>query len=208
MVRPLLALAWSGSLLITLARVHAEENGQAVGASTNGIYGSATYSPNSYGEGGHLVSVYSHFTPPSTNIDYISQFELEKFHVAKYFVATNSFCGFLELKDSGGNKLPLLKPNVNSQAAYPSSYSLKQVFINLNKGISMGPELPMAITGTDPRICNFHLHRYFQIEKLGDYQLTIWPKIYKRSVTNLDLVERIDLPPVTIPIKWTESSSK
>ena len=200
----LLTLSWSGCLFVALPSIHAEEHSQeAIGASTNGIYASAKYLPNYYGDGGHFVSIFVHFRSPSTNIDYISQFALEKYQVAKYFNATNSFIGFIELKDSGGDKMPLLKTNVNSHVAYPNSYSLHQAHTDLNKGISMGPELPYSITGSDPEAGNFHLQNYFKIEKPGDYQLTVWPKIYKKSETNQDIVQRIDLPPVTIPIKWT-----
>ena len=162
--------------------------------------------PNYPAGDGPAVSIFIHFRSPNTNIDYISPFELEKYRVAKYFGAPNSFFGFVELKDSEGRKMALLKPQANSQAAYPDSYSIQQARIDLNKGISMGPELPGVITGSDPVAGNFHLQNYFKIEKPGDYQLTIWPKIYKKSETNQDIVQRIDLPPVTIPIKWAGNS--
>ena len=201
----LLIWCFAGCLFIAPLGIHAEENGQPVGASTNGIYASAKYLPNAPGDGGHLISIFVHFRSPSTNIDYISPFELEKYQVAKYFNARNAFIGLIELENSSGEKIPLLKTNVNSQAEYPDSYSLKQTRMDLNQG-NIGPELPYAITGSDPEAGNFNLPKYFKIKKPGDYQLTVWPKIYKKTETNSDLVKRIDLPPVTIPIKWTGSS--
>lgn len=201
------ALYWFGCFFFALSSVRAETQIQAAGASTNGIYASVKYLPNYPGSGGPAVSVFIHFRSPSTNIDYISPFALEKYQVAKYFNARNSFIGFIELKDSGGEKTSLLKPSVNSQTAYPDSYSLKRARRDLANRSGMGPELPGVITGSDPKAGNFHLLKYFNIEKPGDYKLTIWPKIYKKSGTNSDLVKRIDLPPVTIPIKWTEGTT-
>ena len=198
----LLTLSWSGCLFVALPSIHAEEHSQeAVGTSTNGIYASGKYLLNGHGGGGHFVSILVHFRSPGTNIDYISPFADEKYQWAKYFDAQNSFIGFIELKDSDGNKIPLLKTNVNSQAAYPNTYSLHQARMESNNH-NMGPELPYAITGSDPEAGNFHLQSYFKIENPGDYLLTVWPKIYKKSETNQDIVQRIDLPPVTIPIKW------
>jgi hypothetical protein len=60
-----------------------------------------------------------------------------------------------------------------------------------------------VIEGRWPDIC---LTNYFNIKKSGEYELTIWPKIYKRSAKDRDLCERIDVPPVTIPIKWDGKS--
>ena len=190
-------------LLAGTSGARAWESYEAEGLATNGIYASVSYRPD-YPGGGHAISTFIHFKPPSTNIDYISAFEVGKYQAAKYFSTPNSFIGFIELNNTNGDKIPVLKPWVNSPDAYPSSYSLKQARVDLNKGTSMGPELPGAITGIDPEAGNFYMKDFFLIEKPGDYQLTVWPKIYRRSEANNDLMKRIDLPPVTIPIHWTE----
>lgn len=181
-----------------------EGESEGVGTSTNGIHASAKYSSNYIGDEGPIVSVFIHFASPSTNIEYVSAFKPGKYGVAKYFGTTNSFVGFVELKNTNGDKISMLKPWLNFPNAYPDSYSLELARLNLNKGISMGPELPGVITGADPEVGNFHLKRLFLIENPGEYQLTLWPKFYERSEVNHDLMERIDLPPVIVPIHWTE----
>src|SRR5208283_691611 len=47
-----------------------------------------------------------------------------------YFMATNSFCGPIELHDAAGRVLPLLKPAVSWSAAYPADYGLEAVNSN------------------------------------------------------------------------------
>ena len=48
----------------------------------------------------------------------------------------------------------------------------------------------------------FKLSDYFAITNAGEYRLTVWPKIFTRALTNKDLCERVDLPPVTITFQW------
>ena len=140
----------------------------------------------------------------------------------KYFMGTNYIdgnycCGPVEMQDKEKRQLPLLRPQINFPSAYPPSYSLTnaQAFIlrcrnrqavALNGLLSPFPLLPRD--GVEVDLPKFNVANYFKLETPGEYQLTVWPKIYKRSATNDDVCERLDLPPVTIPIKWNGDSSK
>ena len=135
----------------------------------------------------------------------------------KYFMGTNYIdvnycCGPVEMQDKDKRKLPLLRPQINLPSAYPPSYSLTnaQAFIwryrnrqavALDGLLAPFPLLPRD--GLEVDLPKFNIENYFKLETPGEYQLTVWPKIYQRSATNSDLCERIDLPPVTIPIQWT-----
>ena len=200
--------------------VRASEADQSAPAATNGVYASGKYIVF-YPNGGHVIRLFVHFRPPSTNISSLSPFPMivksangdevgvTSIDVGIYFLATNSFCGFIELRDQSGDKITLLKPEMNLPESYPNSYNLKIANrLLMEKTSYIGADKPGCLSGTDPEQCRFHLKDYFKIEKPGDYQLTVWPKIYKRSETNRDLCDRIDLPPVTIPIKWTDDASK
>ena len=191
----------------------AEDAKQTYGSATNGIYASGQFVSHwPAAAGGNVVRLYIHFREPSTNATFAPVAVTTKltngievgqtpFDVAKYFMATNSFCGFIELRNESGNKMPLLNFDANSPKNYPSTYNLKLA----SRLTEQWFYLPGGLSGTDPELFRLHIQQYFKIEKSGDYQLTVWPKIYKRSETNRNLCERIDLPPVTIPIHWTEA---
>jgi hypothetical protein len=195
----------------------AEETNLNIRANTDGIFASGKYFPDWPGKG-HLVSIIIHFNPPNTNVTVppfpriirqtngivlVQDPVLE----GKYFMATNSFCGFVEMHNAAGDTIPLLKPEVASQEAYPASYSLKLVSLLLANNVGRGSALPGVISGANAEL-SFHLTDYFKIEEPGNYQLTVWPKIYKRVSTNDDICQRIDLPPVTVTIKWDGVSNK
>jgi len=125
----------------------------------------------------------------------------------KYFMATNSFCGLIELRDADGKKLHLLKPEVNLQKSYPISYNLRLMHQILDNGFSTdGSSLPRPLVGADVQL-GFNLKDYFEIKNPGEYQMKVFPIIYKRSATNDDLCERVDLPPLAIPIKWAKNNT-
>lgn len=48
----------------------------------------------------------------------------------------------------------------------------------------------------------FYLNDYFEIKGPGEYKFTVSAKLYKQSETNSDVYQRIDIPPVTVPIQW------
>jgi hypothetical protein len=128
--------------------------------------------------------------------------------------ATNSFCGPIELQDASGKKLLLLKPKVSSLESYPNNFSFTKLYENwqqeLNgKPVLMEPRMPgdcepdfLCENSKPYQVCYFQLTDYFKVEKAGEYKLIIWPKIYEQSETNKDFYERIDIPPVNIPVQW------
>lgn len=184
-------------------------------AETNsvGIYASGKDWSQAPG-GGHRISISIHFTFPFTNPAvklYPSTFTNasgarfinDPSKSWMYFMATNSFCGFVELCDSVGQKLDLIKTEVNRHDSYPATYNLKlaRQFLMDKRGSLDGSQLPHPLIGANPSF-SFYLKDYFRIRNSGEYQLTVWPIIYKRSATNSDVCERINLTPVKIPIKW------
>lgn len=184
----------------------------------DGIYASGEYWKNPP-VGWERISVIIHFRAPSTNpawgvwpkvIKYANGSKTLKDPAKSwmFFLATNSFCGFVELRDKAGNKLHLLKPEVNSQDSYPNTYNLKimrKLLMGENTYWS-GPPVPYALIGSDVPI-SFYLKDYFKIDEPGEYQLTVWPKIYKRISQTNDLCQRIDLPPVAVTINWSGNST-
>lgn len=119
-----------------------------------------------------------------------------------YFMATNSFCGPIELRDAEGVDLTSLKPEVSSLDAYPLSYKQGTEKLNYLQRFKIysGPgifPIPLMETTSRSQVVRFRLGDYFTIKTPGEYKLTVWPKIYKRVATNNDTCQRIDLPPTT-----------
>jgi hypothetical protein len=48
-----------------------------------------------------------------------------------------------------------------------------------------------------PELARFRLFDYFEITNSGEYQLTVWPKVYVKTSTNTFDCKLIDVPPVT-----------
>jgi len=116
-------------------------------------------------------------------------------------------------------------PDVSSQAAYPPSYNLQTehgryfgrfkdfysgngifpvpLFLSIPRTklvVFKMPDLSKAKLSTLlPNMFErrFQLSDFYDINEPGEYQLTVWPKIYERSSTNRDVCQRIDLPPLT-----------
>jgi hypothetical protein len=138
-----------------------------------------------------------------------------------YRFGTNSALGPMLLRDASGNTLTNIRPEFNRLASYPDSYSLSNMTRLLEplRKISIdGHELPVPLMKwplTVPARSNevyftnlfvlrrpVSLERYFNITNNGEYMLTIYPKIYRATPTNEDLYQRLDLEPITVPIKW------
>jgi hypothetical protein len=147
-----------------------------------------------------------------------------------YYLPTNSFCGPIELRDSADRIIPTLKPEITSPSNYSVSYSLQEargMYLSQFKFFYRGPEmfpLPVFATSIRSELLRFQLGEpirqkrmdpegaladrwfplkdYFDIKQAGEYKLTVWPKIYKRTATNLDVCDRTDLPPVSATFKW------
>jgi hypothetical protein len=120
-----------------------------------------------------------------------------------YYMATNSFCGPVEVRNTSGRKLPSLKPQFCAFEAYRTSYSFSAATVQLRPppGYSGSP-LPKGLGGARPELARFELGDYFEITEPGEYTLTVWPKIYKRAPGPGDLCERVDIPPVSLKLKW------
>ena len=116
-----------------------------------------------------------------------------------YFKAINNFCGPVELRDATGQKVKLLRPEVSSNEAYPSSYKpdgsqqryMRQYVVAYSAPTLTYPEWEQ------PELARFKLFDYFAITNSGDYRLTVWPKVYVRTSTNTFDCKLIDVPPVT-----------
>jgi len=132
-----------------------------------------------------------------------------------YWGATNSFCGPMELVSESGKKMRLLKPEILSPQHYPEKFDLRPLHDDFwNKAAKSfsthdeipGHVLPEFLTeGNRPyQYRYFNLNEFFKVKKPGDYKLTVWPVIYRRSSTNDDMYEKIDVPPVTKPIHVTD----
>lgn len=116
-----------------------------------------------------------------------------------FFAPTNQFCGPVELENTNGMKIPPLKPQISSRNSYPAFFSLSAVTKSKHNPLNF---FPRPLGSWRDSLARFPLDDYFDIKKPGTYQLTVWPKIYKRASTNDDICHRIDLPPVSVTIKW------
>lgn len=124
----------------------------------------------------------------------------------KYFLATNSFCGPLELRDAAGRDVPPRKPGVESLTSYPASFDLRSVRSNFHwahlHAFYSGPEVPEPIIVRSMPLASFYLSDYFAMRKPGRYTLIVWPKIYARKSAADTVCQRIDIPPVTAAVDW------
>jgi hypothetical protein len=122
-----------------------------------------------------------------------------------YFAPTNLFCGPVQLIDASGRALPLLKPEVSSMESYPFAFSVSYA---KEHNPRPGTFFPAALNSSSAALVRFRLSDYFDIKLPGEYSLKVWPKIYKRPDTNSDIAQRIDLPPVSVIIKWDGATNK
>jgi hypothetical protein len=184
-----------------------ETNGIAIGVGVGAGF-DAGRTPEVFVSYDQTASVF-----PGTNSLYPYWANVVKQHVEKedwiYFKATNLFCGPIELRDASGEKIAMRKPEVSMLTAYPASYGLQVTASNYYKQFKgySGPFFPEPLMRPASVLIAFHLQDYFKLIEPGNYKLTVWPKIYKRSATNDDLCERVDIPPVTVFIKWGEVNS-
>jgi hypothetical protein len=134
--------------------------------------------------------------------------------IGEFFGATNHICGFMELLDESGKKVKSLRPDLTSSNCFPEKYNLRQVLLDFNKlsGQSFLASRKYRISPGDfssnflmePNkfysFGHFELTDVFNVREPGRYQLKVWPVIYKRSETNVDIFEKLILLPVTLPI--------
>jgi hypothetical protein len=119
-----------------------------------------------------------------------------------FYLPTNLFCGPISLTSKNGVIISSTQPETLS-SSYPSYFSLTEVKNHFSRShvYYSGPPFPRPLTFPVERVAQFRIGRYFKINTNEVYQLIVSPKIYRRSATNNDLYERLDLSPVTILIK-------
>ena len=124
-----------------------------------------------------------------------------------YLAATNLFCGPVELSNAAGKKIGMLKPSVSSPDSYPAYLSYRHLYESELRRhdfhfIIPGDRGRAFLSDTNEEfLMSIEPNDYFKVEKPGKYQLTIWPKICKRSDQNIDSYKRIDIPPVKVTIE-------
>lgn len=130
----------------------------------------------------------------------------------KYFTAVNVgagplwIAGPMELRDISGQTMPTLRPELVSAAAYPPNLRFSAIHNNQRKGEGFSHlRMPMAFWRESFQFGSFNLGEYFKVTKPGEYRLKVWPKIYEKSKRDGDLLERIDLPPVSVSFTYQPS---
>ena len=199
----ILASFFSG---LVIAQTNSASCVEAHGAQTNGI---SAWIQAWQLHGEQVISL--GVTIPSADVKFTNAWKNTvgwwrfKYFEATNFKTSNSFWGPIELEDVTGHRVPLLEPAIDFADAYPATNSVKTAerILMTKYGYSPynGPSLPAPLIGRGTTI-PFHLKDYFKLEKPGEYKLTVWPKIYRRISPTNDICQRIDLPPVTIPIQW------
>ena len=103
----------------------------------------------------------------------------------------------------------LLKPEVLSPESYPDTLRWSILFQQEMQRSTLSHVVPgdlglFGVNGTDTsgQLGFFDLGDYFQTKEPGEYKLTLWPKIYKRTGLDNDLYQRIDIPPVSVTFQW------
>lgn len=122
-----------------------------------------------------------------------------------YYRPPNLFCGPIELRDAAGAKVSCKKVEFVTAEAYPASFSFSEAK-KLNSNSSQ--MLPSPLVRTPELLGSFSLTNFFNIATPARYQLTVWPKIYKRSSTNDDVCLRIDLLPITTTVTIEPTSTE
>ena len=127
----------------------------------------------------------------------------------------NGFFGPMELRNANGEKMPLLKPEANNPSYYPEFLRWSILRPQMSGGVALGnPNGPHVgqwqefqryrdVQQAGGMLRN--LKSIFEVKEPGEYQLTLWPKIYKRSEKpdeDHDIYQLINVPPVTVTIKW------
>ena len=128
-----------------------------------------------------------------------------------YLVPTNWFCGMIRLWNSNQMELRCWKPKLMATNAYPASLNWQAMWLQIaqssgefspmpgDKSFFDGAEFKGSAVTRD-KICEFTLNDLFDLKAKGDYKLTVWAKIYKRSATNDNIYNRIDLAPASTTI--------
>lgn len=121
-----------------------------------------------------------------------------------YLVPTNGFCGSISLISSNNFEVPILNPSLLSSNSYPRYLEWTALLFG-DPGRYSGPVpgyngLFEKSGDTQGEICVIHLKEIYSLTNKGDYKLIVWPKIYKRTETNDNVYQRIDLAPVSTTV--------
>lgn len=146
---------------------------------------------------------------PNPKTDWITKWYTRDNASWPYHMATNSFCGPIELVNAERVKLPSLKPAMNSPGAYPAFISFRAIGANIpadDPPHTKRSDFPKPLIGAHPCLARIKVGDLFNIKEPGEYYFTVWPKIYMCSVTNSDTRVRVDVPPVTVSFKYRPPS--
>ena len=120
----------------------------------------------------------------------------------EYFEPTNGFCGSIELRSSAGTEIPLRNPTAFSNQVYSTSFRLGQLGYESPFNVKLAKPLLWRL----PLLGTYDLQNLFDLKEPGEYRLTILPKVYKRVKEDDDLCKRIDLPPLTVTVRFVLES--
>jgi hypothetical protein len=124
----------------------------------------------------------------------------------KYFTSWDDLPGIIRLTDAEGHAVSPTERFRATAARFPQTIRLNDA-----KGMPQQSDEPgtighlripdpiMDATNQQPLVA---LQDMFVVSKPGTYELSIYPKIYKRSDADTNLLERMDLPPVVIKFQY------
>jgi len=120
-----------------------------------------------------------------------------------YYVSSGGLPGPMELKDAAAHPLPAVKESMVSAGRFPAGVRFSDLYRQqqMKKGIR-SLRMPEPLIKRATALPALRLQDLFTVEKPGAYRLTIFAKIYKKSESNGDLLQRIDLPPVAVPFRY------
>lgn len=111
----------------------------------------------------------------------------------------------VELKDAKG--VPVLpKSSIKKlQGPTPAQKPIRDFPMTSREGLFFGRSAmfkdPLMLVPRAPYpLTEFNLYDYFSVKDDGTYSLTVWPAVYHFG-TNAINADRVDLPPITIPIR-------
>jgi hypothetical protein len=126
-----------------------------------------------------------------------------------WFGPTNGYCGLIRVEDKNGNVVPELVPSLCDPGAYPDSLRWSEIQSRVGKGLTLFPlgknimcyrKVSVADQPLTVECGPFSITNLFHLTSPGEYRLTVWPKLYRRSADNPDLFKRLDIAPVSVKI--------
>ncbi len=126
-----------------------------------------------------------------------------------YLAASNAFCGPIELLNATGESLTFRSHQLTAEEPYPKYLRWSILFREAMAQPTISQTVPadkVYFSGEGwVELAKFSLQETFGLKEAGEYRLTVWPKLYKRSERadeDRDVYVRIDMPPVTANINW------